>query len=153
MIESRSRRDLWVESQRLLAAWRASPTDSIAEDLDNTLTELFDQGSSKDKLAELQSPSSDDIAAARDNVISALAQENVYVLQRGDLEAYCRTNATSDKVTTAMNFCEKTRTLEDFQLIHGDDAASVVEELRGIFQRIYCREAPVLSETVVRAEA
>lgn len=152
IVENRSRRELWVEAQRHLENWRTAPTNSIAEELDNTLTELFDQGSSKDKLAELQSPSSDDIVAARGNVISALAQENVYVLQRGELEAYCRTSATSDKVTTAMNFCEKTRTLEDFEQIHEDDAASVVEELRGIFQRIYCRESTELSETGMGTE-
>src|SRR5699024_11786077 len=89
----RNASELWFAAQSYLSDWRDAPSDNVARLLDETLSELFDAGNGDAKLNELANPSSEEISSARDAVISSLADENVYVLRRGDLETYCRTNA------------------------------------------------------------
>lgn len=129
--------ELWSDAQSHLSDWRDAPSDKVARLLDETLSQLFDAGNSDAKLNELAKPSSGLIAAARDALISSLAEENVYVLRRGDLETYCRTTTGRDKVSTAIEFCENTKSLASLKELHGEDAEEVVQELRGIFSRIY----------------
>lgn len=133
----RNASELWSAAQSYLSNWREAPTDNVARLLDETLSELFDAGNSDAKLNELANPSSKEISSARDTVISSLAEENVFVLRRGDLETYCRTNAGRDKVATAIEFCERTTNLEALRELHAEDADDVVQELEGIFSRIY----------------
>lgn len=133
----RNARELWSAAQSHLSNWRDAPSDNAARLLDETLSELFDAGNGDAKLNELANPSSKEISSARDTVISALAEENVFVLRRGDLETYCRTNAGRDKVATAIEFCERTTNLEALRDLHAEDADDVVQELQGIFSRIY----------------
>lgn len=73
-------------------------------------------------------------------MISSLALEGTYVLRRGDLEVYCGTVAESEKVNTAIAFCNNTSSLEELKRIHGTNGDSVVEELRRIFSSIYCED-------------
>lgn len=133
----RNASELWSAAQSHLSDWRDAPSDNVARLLDETLSELFDAGNGDAKLNELANPSSEEISSARDAVISSLADENVYVLRRGDLETYCRTNAGRDKVATAIEFCESTTNLEALRELHAEDADDVVQELQGIFSRIY----------------
>lgn len=133
----RNASELWFAAQSYLSDWRDAPSDNVARLLDETLSELFDAGNGDAKLNELANPSSEEISSARDAVISSLADENVYVLRRGDLETYCRTNAGRDKVATAIEFCESTTNLEALRELHAEDADDVVQELQGIFSRIY----------------
>lgn len=133
----RNASQLWLAAQSYLSDWRDAPSDNVARLLDETLSELFDAGNGDAKLNELANPSSEEISSARDAVISSLADENVYVLRRGDLETYCRTNAGRDKVATAIEFCESTTNLEALRELHAEDADDVVQELQGIFSRIY----------------
>lgn len=133
----RNASELWSAAQSHLSDWRDAPSDNVARLLDETLSELFDAGNGDAKLNELANPSSEEISSARDAVISSLADENVYVLRRGDLETYCRTNAGRDKVATAIEFCESTTNLEALRGLHAEDADDVVQELQGIFSRIY----------------
>lgn len=138
----RKPRELWHDAQNHLASFRSDPTIEIAESLEETLAELFKAGDG-DATMELladQQPSS--IASMRNEVISELANEKVYVLQRGDLEDYCGTHVGKDKVATAIEFCAKTTSVEHLKTIHGDDSESVIEELRSIFTRIF--DNPVL---------
>lgn len=133
----RKPRDLWLDAQNHLASFRSDPTTEIAGSLEETLAELFKAGDG-DATMELladQQPSS--IASMRDEVISALANEKVYVLQRGDLEYYCGTRVGKDKVATAIEFCDETTSVEHLEIIHGDDSESVIDELRSIFTCIF----------------
>lgn len=133
----RNARELWSAAQSHLSNWRDAPSDNTARLLDETLSELFDAGNGDTKLNELANPSSKEISSARDTVISSLAEENVFVLRRGDLESYCRTNAGRDKVATAIEFCERTTDLEALRELHAEDADDIVQELESIFSRIY----------------
>lgn len=133
----RNASELWSAAQSHLSDWRDAPSDNVARLLDETLSELFDTGNGDAKLNELTNPSSEEISSARDAVISSLADENVYVLRRGDLETYCRTNAGRDKVATAIEFCESTTNLEALRELHAEDTDDAVQELQGIFSRIY----------------
>lgn len=137
IIARRTSSELWSAAQSHLSDWRASPSEETALCLNETLSELFDAGNSEAKLAELATPSTDTIAAARDALIASLADERVYVLRRGDLETYCRTTGGKDKVTTAIEFCRNTTSLKSFRQLHQSDADNVVQELRSIFSRIY----------------
>lgn len=135
----RTSRELWQDAQSYLTSFRSAPTAEIAENLEKTLAELFKAGDG-DATMELladQQPSS--ISSMRNEVISALANEKVYVLQRGDLEDYCGTHVGKDKVATAIEFCDKTTSVEHLEAIHGDESESVIEELRTIFTHIYGR--------------
>ncbi|MBN6767292.1 MULTISPECIES: ATP-dependent nuclease [Micrococcus] len=133
----RNARELWSAAQSHLSNWRDAPSDNVARLLDETLSELFDAGNGDAKLNELANPSSEEIASARDTVISSLAEENVFVLRRGDLETYCRTDAGRDKVATAIEFCERITNLEALRELHAEYADDVVQELQGIFSKIY----------------
>jgi len=134
----RTAKELWHSAQSHLSDWRKTPSSDVADRLDETLSELFAIGDADLKLEELKSPSSQEITSARDAVISVLAEESVFVLRLGDLEAYCPTNASSSsKVEAAMKFCENTTSLEALRELHGDKAGAVVQELRGIFAKIY----------------
>ena len=133
----RNASELWSAAQSHLSDWRDARSDNAARLLDQTLSELFDAGNGDAKLNELANPSSKEISSARDTVISSLAEENVFVLRRGDLETYCRTNAGRDKVATAIEFCERTTNLEALRELHAEDADDVVQELQGIFSKIY----------------
>lgn len=137
IVTRRTASQLWSAAQSYLADWRHGPSDDLARQVDETLTELFDAGNGDAKLAQLTDPSSQEISAARDSVISSLAEENVYVLRRGDLETYCGTKAGSDKVAIAIEFCKTTTSIECLREIHGEDADSVANELEDIFSRIY----------------
>lgn len=137
IVARRTTRELWSTAQFQLSECRESPSQDTVRPLEETLTELFEAGNGDAKLNELMNPSNEKISSARDTVISSLSEENVYVLRRGDLESYCRTNTGKDKVTTAIEFCENTTSLEDLSSLHGKDAADVIQELRDIFSRIY----------------
>ncbi|MBP2414262.1 energy-coupling factor transporter ATP-binding protein EcfA2 [Arthrobacter stackebrandtii] len=140
--KSRSARELWIVAQQHLSTWRDDKTESSAQGIEEVLTELFETGHGDAKLELLKNPPSDAIKEAIDEVVSSLACEGTYVLRRGDLEAYCGTSASSDKVSTAIRFCADTTSLDLFTNVHGDDAENVTKELRGIFSNIYQDSVP-----------
>lgn len=137
IVEKRTSRELWSDAQSHLSKWQEAPNEEVAHQLDETLSQLFEAGSNRSKVEQLANPSSTAVSAARDTVISSLAEENVYVLQRGDLEAYCGTKGGNDKVATAINFCSSTTSLDELREIHDKDADDVLQELEEIFSRIY----------------
>lgn len=129
-------RDLWQSAQVHLAEWARNKSSDAADSLMSDLTQLFDQGNGDAVLAHLLDPPTEEIARLTEDVISSLAEENVYVLRRGDLEAYCQTSG-NDKVTTAIKFCEDTTSLDSLKKVHGGEAEEIVTELTGIFGRIF----------------
>lgn len=136
-VQSRSARELWTSAQAQLSVWRTSGAESDADAVEETLSKLFEHGNGRARFAEIQAPSSTSIAQAREAVISSLAEENVHVLRRGDLEAYCATRAGSDKVSVAMEFCDRITDMEAFKALHGEEGDSFAKELAGIFGAIY----------------
>lgn len=134
---SRSPRELWASAQKNFAIWQREKTAAAAQATEEDLATLFDAGNGDAVLALLKNPPTDEIGALTEEVIAALADENTYVLRRGDLEHYCGTNSKNDKVATAMKFCEDTATLDVFKKAHGESGDDVAAELRGIFTRIF----------------
>ena len=139
---SRAPRELWGSAQENFAVWQKDRTDVSAQAIDDDLSTLFASGSGDAVLARLAEPPSMDIEAMLEEVISVLALENTYVLRRGDLEHYCRTESKSDKVSNAMKFCDETRTLREFKVAHGEDGDSICEELQRIFASIFRTPTP-----------
>ncbi|WP_158726684.1 AAA family ATPase [Tomitella fengzijianii] len=139
---SRSAGQLWLDAQKHFSDWKNDRSSEAAENVESVLARLFEEGRGDEKLGILKSPPSDEVKSLLDEVIADLAAEDTYVLKRGDLETYCCTNASSDKVATAINFCDETDTTEKFAAKHGDQAESVLGELRQIFASIY--RAPVV---------
>lgn len=137
IVGTRTASELWSAAKSHLTDWRESPREVVANRLSETLGELFDAGNGDAKLTELENPSSEELSSARDDLISSLAEENVYVLRRGDLESYCQTKPGNDKVAAAIEFCNTTSSLEILRGLHGDNAEDVVQELEGIFSRIF----------------
>lgn len=135
--KNRSARELWRAAQQHLATWYDSRTESSAQDLESTLTELFDIGRGDARLEYLKNPPSQEIERGIEEVVSSLAAENTYVLRRGDLEEYCGLSASSDKVSTAIQFCADTTSLSLFEAKHGTEADRITGELKNIFSRIY----------------
>ena len=139
---SNTPRELWGSAQNNLADWQEKKTEIAAQALASDLTQLFDAGHGDAILASLRVPPTAEIAALVDEVVSALALENTHVLRRGDLEAYCNTTSTNDKVATAIKFCEETVALELLKRTHGADGDAVTAELEGIFARIFRASTP-----------
>lgn len=134
---SKSAGQLWLDAQRHFADWKTNRAPEAAENVESMLTRLFEEGRGDEKLEILKSRPSHEIKNLLDEVIMDLATEHTYVLKRGDLETYCCTNASNDKVATAIAFCDQTDTAEKFAAKHGDQADSVLRELRQIFASIY----------------
>lgn len=143
---SRSPRKLWASAQDNLAIWKKDKTDIAAQAIEKDLMTLFDAGNGDSVLALLTNPPTDEIRALVEEVVGALADENTYVLRRGDLEHYCRTDSKNDKVATAMKFCEDTATLDELKTAHGEDGDAVAAELKGIFASIF-QETTTASDT------
>lgn len=143
---SRSPRELWASAQNNLAIWKQDKTDIAAQAIEKDLMTLFDAGNGDSVLALLTNPPTDEIRALIEEVVGALADENTYVLRRGDLEHYCRTDSKNDKVATAMKFCEDTATLDGLKTAHGEAGDAVAAELKGIFASIF-QETTIASDT------
>ncbi|MCQ9172442.1 ATP-dependent endonuclease [Corynebacterium amycolatum] len=133
----KSAKDLWKEAQEEFSAWKSTPNAESARKIDVALNELFSAGHAKENVELLKNPTTAEIRSQIDTVIANLAAENVYVLRRGDLESYCKTDTSTDKVARAINFCQQVTTLEKFRELHGDDANDIIGELQGIFSKIY----------------
>ena len=140
--KNRSARELWISAQQHLATWQIDKSESSAQGIEDALTGLFDAGHGDAKLELLKNPPSEEIERTIKEVVSSLALEGTYVLRRGDLEAYCGTSVSSDKVSTAIQFCTDTTSLDLFTEVHGTDAESVTEELKAIFSSIYRDNSP-----------
>lgn len=138
--KSRSPRALWASAQENFTSWRDEKSDDSAHQIEVDLTDLFDAGHGDAKLKVLENPPTKELGEALKDVVSALATEDTYVLRRGDLEYYCGTAAQSDKVATAMKFCDDTSSLEELTALHGTNADDVADELRGIFSSIFREE-------------
>jgi len=139
---SRAPRALWVSAQENFSSWQADRTDDSAQATEADLSELFEAGHGDAKLKLLGEPPTSEIKEAIEEIVSALALENTYVLRCGDLEYYCGTTAQSDKVSTAIRFCGVTTSLDELRILHGTKADEVAQELRGIFSSIYASETP-----------
>lgn len=138
IVKKRNSAQLWVAAQEQFEEWKADRDHDAVAALQETLTELFAQGESRSKTDILRTPPAEQIANKRDVLISALANEGVFVLRRGDLEAYCAQPAVNgDKVSSAMTFCREVTTRHDFESRHGVDAAGVVGDLESIFAGIF----------------
>lgn len=142
IVKTYTAKELWTTAQTNFETWRTEKSDASAHDITDALTRLFGLGHSDAKLEILADPPSEEIELAIDDVVSSLAIERTYVLRRGDLEAYCGTTAGTDKVTTAIEFCDATTSLEQFEQIHDTDADGTLEELRKIFSSIYREDSP-----------
>lgn len=137
IVSRKPAKDLWKEAQDEFSTWKSTPNEASARKIVATLDELFSIGQSQERVKHLKNPTSTEIRATIDRVIAKLAAENVYVLKRGDLESYCKTDTNTDKVARAINFCQQITNLEKFREIHDADADDVIEELLGIFSKIY----------------
>lgn len=151
IVEKRYAKEVWLQAEQQLDAWSKAPSSTGADQVRITLDELFEFGRRASKTAALQDENSS-IATERNSLIDGLMEEEVHVLRRGDLEAYCGGNqAGSDKVARAMAFCQETTTLEALRSRHGDDADSVVDDLTRMFSRIYA--SPSAAETGVNDQS
>ncbi|CBT76709.1 hypothetical protein ACTXM3_00720 [Glutamicibacter arilaitensis] len=148
---TRTHRQLWGSAQGHFEAWHEDQTRESAQAVVDDLTQLFDAGNGDAILAHLQKPPTEQIANLVEEVISSLAQENTYVLRRGDLEEYCGTNAKDDKVATAMKFCEATATLDALKKVHGTQGDAIAAELEGIFASIFDSSASAHEMNVRRS--
>ena len=142
IVGKRTARDLWFDAQAHLNNWRDGASEEVALNLEATLAELFKAGDGDATMALLADQQPSNITQKRDAVISALAMERVYVLRRGDLEVYCGTRTSKDKVATAIEFCSRTTSVEELKAIHGVSGDGVVDELRSIFTHIYGEPIP-----------
>lgn len=132
-----SARELWADAQQHFATWQDDKSEASAQRIKETLMALFETGHGDAKLKLLKNPPSDEINQAIGKVISSLALERTYVLRRGDLENYCGTTASNNKVSTAIEFCTDTTSLELFMGAHDADGESIAGELKDIFASIY----------------
>lgn len=74
------------------------------------MDEFFHRAVTRDVRAELvKNPPSAEIGEAKTNLISALREERIYVLERGAIEDYYPKSVTGDKLTAAQAFCDEHR--------------------------------------------
>ncbi|MBV7431952.1 AAA family ATPase [Dermabacteraceae bacterium TAE3-ERU5] len=130
-------KELWTSAQQYLSDWIQAPQIDTAKNIKNTLHTLFDLGKKSNKTDQLTNPENPEITLAKISVISLLSKEHTYVLQRGSLENYYGSNATTDKITEAINFREKVSSIAEFRQVLGDNSDAIVGELSSIFTSIY----------------
>lgn len=128
---------LWRIARQHIDAWKQSHDEEDVDTAVSALEELFARGDTEAKLEAIGNPRTPEIEALRDDVIEMFGREQVYILRRGDLEDYCGTRVSTDKVKEAIEFCERTTDLESFLALQQNDAQKVESELRSIFSRIY----------------
>ncbi|WP_413769093.1 AAA family ATPase [Rhodococcus pyridinivorans] len=109
------------------AAWTA---------LREAMDDFFTSHSKSDKLDALTG-TDPDVSKYKGELLDALRRENIHVLSRGDLEAYCGDSGRSKKVESALKFCKEVSDLTSYQAVLGDPADSIVEELTKMFSTIF----------------
>lgn len=146
----RNAAELWRAAQGHLSGWRESRQEEPAQALEQVLLELFDLGQGDSKESILASPPAGPIEEKRDALVEGLARERVYVLRRGDLEAYCGAVTASDKVEASIEFCREVTTKDAYVKRVGDEADSMLSELEEIFAAVFLNQpdaplAPMLA--------
>ncbi|MBV7364217.1 AAA family ATPase [Actinomycetaceae bacterium TAE3-ERU4] len=135
-IKKRTISELWNDAQELLKEFKTSSDKKSLDDLTNILISLFDTVNTNITVRNLQDGLSEESSNLLDSIILSLAESNVYILRQGDLETYCNTGK-GEKISSAIEFCQNTKCIEDFRNIHGDRADLIINELNHIFSRIY----------------
>ncbi|PPG29011.1 AAA family ATPase [Pseudoclavibacter sp. RFBB5] len=133
----RNAAELWKAAQGYLTEWRESRQEEPARALEEALSELFDLGRGAYRESILASPPTGPIKEKRDALVQGLARERVHVLRHGDLEAYCGSVTTSDKVEASIQFCREVTTKDEYARRLGDEAASILRELEEIFATVF----------------
>lgn len=135
--KSRTTKERWASAQVHFEAWRRDRSDESIQGIESDLADLFSAGHGDAKLKLIEEPPTEEIAETLSLVISSLANEGTYVLRRGDLEYYCGNQTHGDKVATAMEFCDNTKSLEDLKSLHGANGEDIADELKTIFSSIF----------------
>ena len=130
-------RAAWERAKGHAQAWREKRDDESLDDCLAAMEEIFDIGNNRVRLEVLISADDSTLADQLGGALSSLYAENIYVLKRGALEAYCGTAAESGKIEKALKFCQEIGSEDAFARVHGDQADEVSAELREIFSRIY----------------
>ena len=110
--ESPTRREQY---QRMLEIYeRCLQKQAALEDFRAAGNVFFDTEQRRKRRAVLEEDPDPVVSAAKDNVIEALREHDVYLLRRGPIEAYYPDDVQgSDKVSKAMDFCSRIRTKEE----------------------------------------
>ncbi|MDV6247231.1 AAA family ATPase [Rhodococcus opacus] len=95
----------------------------------------------KDEKLDALTGTDPDIARYKRELLEALRDENVHVLSRGDLEAYCGHAGLSKKVDKAVKFCQKVSSESSYRAVLGEQADDIVKELTTLFGRIFGESA------------
>ncbi|WP_160097203.1 AAA family ATPase [Rhodococcus sp. T7] len=114
------------------AAWTA---------LREAMDDFFTSHRKNDKLAALTG-TDPDVARHKHELLEALRGENVHVLSRGDLEAYCGDTGRSEKVEHALEFCDEVTSETSYRAVLGEQADEIVKELMTLFGSIFGESAP-----------
>ncbi|WP_167047005.1 ATP-dependent endonuclease [Salinibacterium sp. ZJ454] len=130
-------RSAWIQARE---AYRAIDEDPDAANFFRAAMDEFFDSPSKDARLEALAGTSPGVVSARTEMLAALREEGVNVLQRGDLEDYYGTfngTGSSDKVRHAISLCAATPTLQDYESLLGADAEEITKELKAVMTRIY----------------
>ncbi|MFV9454778.1 AAA family ATPase [Rhodococcus sp. NM-2] len=98
----------------------------------------------KDERLDALTGTDPDITSGKRELLDALRGENVHVLARGDLEAYCGDDGRSKKVEHALEFCADVPDLMSYRAVLGDQADVIIDELTTLFSSIFT-ESPTKS--------
>lgn len=129
-VESRNASEVWRTARVHLESLIESPSAETAADLKGDLETLFYRRLGKNCTQTLRLASGDELAELRDSLIEELSRESVYVLKYGDLEVYCKGGTqVSDKVESAINFCESIRTQNAWKTALGEGGDDMIEDL------------------------
>ncbi|MER7403068.1 AAA family ATPase [Streptomyces sp. NPDC000070] len=80
-------------------------------DVRRKVEEFFTRAVTRDlRTVFVKNPPGEEIAEARDALISALRKDKIYVLERGAIEDYYPDSISGDKLTAAQTFCDEYRT-------------------------------------------
>ncbi|BFO22647.1 hypothetical protein SHKM778_90350 [Streptomyces sp. KM77-8] len=82
-------------------------------------------------------PPSGDISEAKQDLISSLRNEKIYVLERGAIEDYYPDSISGDKLTAAQSFCDEYRTASAIRSALAQDVPADECEFDLIFRSFF----------------
>jgi len=125
------------------AIWEKVQTNAAGFEELNVAVEAFFDWEKKDRrLQILQRSTNPEVVRSKRNLLARLRERNIYVLERGALEAYYPSDVHGiDKPTKAQDFCKKVLSREAVLALcdeHHDDAGnSIGSELEIICDRLF----------------
>jgi hypothetical protein len=128
-------RSLWATAKKALEDYRSGsgPIDNVEAAVD----QFFSYERRNDRLEVMKHTQEKDITALKNDLLVELRKQDVFVLERGDIEDYYPEDVTgSDKPSKAQSFCSKV-TSKELALSLCNDVVDSAGELRKEFQVIF----------------